>query len=240
MNSFSISKSLSLGWQKAIEHFWTLLGFFLALVVAAIIISILSAIFFWAPAISSLIVFVMQILSAFISLLLLLTFLKIAKGGKPTFDSLVDELGELFSTKSSATGKNIFFVANFAIVSVIYSLMVMLGFVALVIPGIYLAIKYSQVMYLVADKKKQLPNCKNMKLSKALRKIFQEYKQLFIEAGKLTDGVKWRYFVFLLAGFGLTLLSIIPGVLTLGLGFIFFSIMLQTAFAGIYLQLSEK
>ena len=239
MNSFSIRKALRLGWEKAFENFWTLLGFFLALVATAVLISLLSAILFWAPAISELIAFAFQIVSLFISTLLLMNFLKIARGEKISFDSLIDEFGELFSLKKTG-GKNIHLVANFAVTSLIYGLMVILGLIALIVPGIYLAIKYSQVVYLLIDKKKTLPDCKGLKLSQALRKIAQSYKEMFAEAGKLMDGVKWRYFGFFFVVFGLALLSIIPGVLTLGLGFVFFSIMIQTAFAGIYLQLAKK
>ena len=79
-----------------------------------------------------------------------------------------------------------------------------------------------------------------MKLSESLRKAFKEYKQTFHEAGKLTSGVKWRYIGFLLVVFGIFLVSIIPGILTLGLGFVFLGIMLQIAFASVYLQLSGK
>ncbi len=232
MSNFSISKALGEGWRKTGQHFWTFFGLLLILIGATITISFLSAVFFWMPIISGLIVFVMEILAVFVNLALMLVFLKIARGEKLSFDNMVDEFGELF--------KNISFVANFAVTDAIYGLIVMLGFFAFIVPGIYLAVKYSQVLFMVADKKKPLASCKNMKLSEALHKIFQEYRQTFHDAGDLMSGVKWRYVGFCLIVFGLSLLSIIPGILTLGFGFVFLGIMLKISFASVYLQLSEK
>ncbi len=232
MNNFSISKALSDGWHKTWAHFWTFFGFFLILIGATMAVSFLSAMFFWMPIIPGLVVFLLQILMIFVNLLLVLAFLNVARGEKIVFDSLIDEFGELF--------KNISFVANFALTGAIYGMIVVLGFFAFVIPGIYLAIKYSQVFFFVADNKKTLPDCKNMKLSAALRKIFQEYKGTFHDAGQLMSGAKWRYVAFNLAIFVIVLFSVIPGVLTLGFGFIFLGIMFEIAFASVYLQLSEK
>ena len=232
MNSFSISKALSVGWHKTGQHFWTFLGLLLILIGATIAISFLSAVFFWMPVISGLIVFAIEALAVFVNLALMMIFLRIARSEKLSFDNMVDEFGGLF--------KNLSFVANFAVIAVFYGLIVMLGLVVFIIPGIYLAIKYSQVLFMVADKKKPLPSCKNMKLSESLRKAFKEYKQTFHEAGKLMSGVKWRYVGFCLVIFGLGLLSVIPGILTLGLGFFFFALMIRIALASVYLQLSEK
>ena len=242
MNSFSISKALGDGWRKTREHFWTFLGFFLVLIGATIVISFFSALFFWMPIISGMVIFTMEVLAVFVNLALLLIFLRIARGERLSFDNMIDEFGGLFSAKggSASGGRNISFVANFAVTGVIYSTIVMLGLFAFIIPGIYLAIKYSQVLFMVTDKKKPLPNCKNMKLSESLQKTFQDYKQMFYEAGELMSGVKWHYVVFGVVIFAIALLSVIPGILTLGLGFIFLSIMLQIAFANVYLQLSEK
>lgn len=232
MNNFSISKALDEGWRKTWKHFWTFLGFFLILIGATMAISFLSALLFRMPIISGLIVFSLQILTVFVNLVLLLAFLRIARGEKLVFDSLIDGFGELF--------KNISFVANFALTGAIYGMIVVLGFFAFIIPGIYLAIKYSQVLFFVADNKKTLPDCKNMKLSEALRKIFQEYRQTFHDAGDLMSGAKWRYIVFNAVIFAIALFSVVPGILTLGLGFVFLNIMLGIAFASVYLQLSEK
>ncbi len=242
MNNFSISKALGEGWRKTWKHFWTFLGFFLILIGATMAISFLSALLFRMPIISGLIVFSLQILTVFVNLVLLLAFLRIARGENLVFDSLIDGFGDLFSTKggSASGGKNISFVANFALTGAIYGMIVVLGFFAFIIPGIYLTIKYSQVLFFVADNKKTLPDCKNMKLSEALRKIFQEYRQTFHDAGDLMSGAKWRYIVFNAVIFAIALLSVVPGILTLGLGFVFLNIMLGIAFASVYLQLSEK
>lgn len=242
MNTFSISKALSTGWSKTGQHFWTFFGLLLILIGATIAISFLSAVFLWMPVISGLIVFAIEILAVFVNLALMMIFLRIARGEKLSFDNIVDEFSGLFSTKnvSASGGKNLSFVANFAVIAVFYGLIVMLGLVAFVIPGIYLAIKYSQVLFMVADKKKPLPSCKNMKLSESLRKAFKEYKQTFHEAGEMMRGQKLHFLGFGLALFLISLLAIIPGFLTLGLGFIFMALMMRISLASVYLQLSEN
>ncbi|MEI6498861.1 MAG: DUF975 family protein [bacterium] len=74
-------------------------------------------------------------------------------------------------------------------------LIIGLGFVLFIIPGIYLALKYQFVLNLIVDK--------NIGVSEAMK-----------ESARMTEGVKMRLFVFDLACIGIT----IVGVLCFGVG----------------------
>lgn len=155
---------------------------------------------------------------------------------------MVDEFGDLFLAKNrqDPTRNNLSFVANTAIVLFFYGLMICFGLIFFIIPGIYLGIKYSQLAFLMVDKRKQLPDCKGLKFSEAIQKIYKEYREIFHEAGLLTNGIKWRLLLFSLLWFGLMIFSILPGILTLGFGFIFLGLVSQISYAGIYLELSKN
>ena len=84
---------------------------------------------------------------------------------------------------------------SYAGASILYGLIVFLGCLVFLIPGIYFAVKYSFFGFLIADKK--------MGAFDALK-----------VSGQLTDGAKW-----LLVGFGFASLGvIILGTLALGIG----------------------
>jgi len=78
---------------------------------------------------------------------------------------------------------------------VMYTLLAVIGFLLLVIPGIYLAIKYQYVQYLIMDR--------NMDVIEA-----------FKESGRMTDGHKWNLFLLFLLFIVLSAL----GFLALGIG----------------------
>ena len=78
---------------------------------------------------------------------------------------------------------------------ILYSVLVIIGFILLIVPGIYLAIKYQYVQYLIVDK--------NMDVIDA-----------FKESGKMTDGHKWNLFLLLL----LFVVIAFLGAMALGVG----------------------
>lgn len=81
--------------------------------------------------------------------------------------------------------------------SLIYGLMVVVGLVFLIVPGIYLAIRYQFYSFLIVDK--------NMKIMEAFEK-----------SSKMTQGIKWQLFLFALALAGIN----IVGALLLFVGLI--------------------
>jgi uncharacterized membrane protein len=78
---------------------------------------------------------------------------------------------------------------------VLYTLLAVIGFLLLIIPGIYLAIKYQYVQYLIVDK--------NLDVIEAFR-----------ESGRMTDGHKWNLFLLFLLFIAISAL----GFLALGIG----------------------
>jgi len=78
---------------------------------------------------------------------------------------------------------------------VMYTLLAIIGFLLLIVPGIYLAIKYQYVQYLIVDK--------NMDVIEA-----------FKESGRMTDGHKWNLFLIFLLFLAISAL----GFLALGIG----------------------
>lgn len=87
---------------------------------------------------------------------------------------------------------------NFIVLSFLYGMIVLAGFVLLIIPGIIFIIKYGYASYYVIDK--------NMKPVNALK-----------ESAKITQGHKWK-----LTYFGLFIIGInVLGALLFGVGFLF-------------------
>lgn len=104
---------------------------------------------------------IVYIVSLVVSLLMGIGLLKISlafvDGKKPEFS-------ELFSQTK--------YLARFLGVYIAYGLIVFVGFLLLIIPGIYWALKYQFAMYLVVDK--------DMGIGEALK-----------ASGEMTDGRKW-------------------------------------------------
>jgi uncharacterized membrane protein len=98
---------------------------------------------------------------------------------------------------------------------VLYTLLVVVGFLLLIVPGIYLAIKYQFVLYLIVDK--------NMDVIEA-----------FKESGKMTNGHKWNLLLLLL----LFLMITILGVMALGIGLLVAAPIVMIAQAYVYKKLS--
>jgi uncharacterized membrane protein len=86
---------------------------------------------------------------------------------------------------------------TFFVGGIVYGLIVLVGLLLFIVPGVVWAIKYSQWRFLVIEKR--------MGVFESLR-----------ESGKITQGSKMDLFVFGLALFGIFILSVIP----LGLGLV--------------------
>jgi uncharacterized membrane protein len=74
--------------------------------------------------------------------------------------------------------------------SILYGLIVAVGFILLIIPGVYLAIRYQFVTYLIIDK--------NMGI-----------KEAFTKSSEMTKGIKWNLFVFDVLLLGIIILGAI-------------------------------
>jgi len=83
----------------------------------------------------------------------------------------------------------------YILASLRYTIIILIGFLLLIIPGIIWSIKYQFVFYLLVDKKLGV-------------------KEAFDVSAQMTEGIKWKIFVFGLFGF----LIVIAGLLLLGVG----------------------
>lgn len=98
---------------------------------------------------------------------------------------------------------------------ILYVLLVMVGFILLVVPGIYLAMKFQFVQYLIVDK--------NTDVIEAFKK-----------SGRMTDGQKWNLFLLML----LYMVIIFIGVMALGVGILIAIPIVMVAQAYVYKKLS--
>jgi uncharacterized membrane protein len=101
--------------------------------------------------------------------------------------------------------------------SILYNLAVMLGLILLIIPGIYLALRFSMASYIIADT--------NAGIMDAFR-----------ESSRLTEGVKWNLILaFIVMG-----LIMLLGVLALFVGLIVAVPVVLIATTHIYVQLKKS
>lgn len=122
----------------------------------------------------------LQILQVAVTLIWIRTALKVHDGGAPDFSNLGGELSAFL---------------GFLLTMVLYALLVAVGMVLLVVPGVIWGVKYAFAGFLVADKG-------------------AEPLDAFRESARLTDGIKGQLFVFGLLLLGLNIL----GALALGVG----------------------
>jgi hypothetical protein len=102
-------------------------------------------------------------------------------------------------------------------VAIVYGLMVTAGLLLLIVPGVYLAVRYGLAGFVVADGGADVPE--------ALHR-----------SSELTRGVRGRLFLFALAVLGVNLL----GALALGVGLLFTVPVSVFASARVYRRLAER
>jgi uncharacterized membrane protein len=106
---------------------------------------------------------------------------------------------------------------NYLGTSILYTLMVFIGILLFIVPGIYLSLVFFMAAYVAVDR--------NMSPIAALK-----------ESARLTRGSRWKLLLFTLAALGLIIIGSIP----LFLGLIVVGPLLALAGTHIYRTLSEK
>lgn len=192
---FSIKDVLKKGWALTKEHLWFLLGYQILLCLIYIGISLFKEKFWWTSLVEFFF-FELTTLGWIHSLLL------ISRGSKPSLDQLYANWRQV-----------IWFTLGY----LIYGMMIAVGLVLLIVPGIYLAVKYCLVPYYIADKD-MWP------------------LQAFKAAGEASKGLRWRLFLFGSALFGINLL----GFLCLIFGIFLTYPITMIASGLVYLRLSER
>lgn len=132
--------------------------------------------------------FVVSIASAAVSLLVTLGSIHITLA---LVDGRATSISELFSRS------NLFW--RFLWASILYGFAIVIGFILLIVPGVYMALKYGFYGYVIVD-----------------RPEFSAIDALK-ESARLTDGIKWKLFSFYLALIGINVL----GALALGIGLLY-------------------
>ncbi|NMC36555.1 DUF975 family protein [Candidatus Beckwithbacteria bacterium] len=201
--AFSTSEAVSFAWQTVKQN----LGFFLLLLLILFGISFMSS--FVTKALEDGPVFltiIFQLISTAISLMIGLGMMKITlafvDGEKPEFN-------ELFSTLP--------YIVKYFLASILYGLIVTVGLVLLIVPGIMWAIKYAYMPFVIIDK--------NLGPIEALK-----------ESAKITKGSRWQILLF-----GLTMIGVeILGLLALVVGLLVAVPVVMVASAYVYRQLASR
>ncbi len=200
--SFSMGEAIGFGWETMKKNFAFFIGVLIVVFVIQAVPQLIANQAQNAPAIGllfSLIGFVLQLI---LSMGLIRIALKFVDGQQPEF-------GDLFGATS--------YFFSFLIASILYGLMVAVGMIFLIVPGIVLAIIFLMYQYAIVDQ--------GLGPLEALRR-----------SAALTHGVRWDLFLFGLLLFGINLL----GALALGIGLFVTVPTTMVALAYVYRQLDRQ
>lgn len=200
MKKFNISDELSYGWETAKAH----LPFFVVIILITLAVNfapniVVQSIQQEVPILSGLLSLALWIVSMLVSLGAIKISLKI-------IDNKKAEIVDLFNGYPQ--------LLNFVAASIIYAILVGVGTILFIIPGIIFGVKYHFYSYLIVDK--------NMGPLEALKK-----------SGEITKGNKWQLFLLGLA----CLLVNIVGLLALGIGLFITVPLTMLAYAHVYRKL---
>lgn len=180
MKTFSIKQAINQGWKT----FWDNWLFVVAVLVVSFVISWIFS-FLSSAGDSILLQAIFTILSVVVQLLIAIglttIFLKLAKGEKVSWDDMIVNRRRF---------------VPYLFVGILYQVIVFIGFIFLIIPGIYLAIRYQYAKLAIIDDP-------SLTIGKA-----------FKQSAEMTKGVKWKLFgiSFVFLGIG------ILGLIVLGVG----------------------
>lgn len=178
--NFSNRELIKKGWGKVKENATLLVKVLLVFIGLSIISSILNASFEQAIAVAMLVSIAVSVVQTIFEIGFIRIGLDIVDNKKPDFKDLYSNY-------------NLFL--PFFLTSLMFGLAVVIGLILLIVPGIYLAVRYQFVSFVIVDKK--------LGYMKALR-----------AAGELTKGRWMKIFMFDLALIGLNIL----GLLAIGIG----------------------
>ncbi len=183
VNPVPTSEAIRYGWDRVTER----LGFWIVLILIIGALSYLpqpigQQFFESAPLMAAVINLAGFVISILVSIGTIAVSLKVYDGQSATY-------GDLFSRR------HLFW--RYLGATIVYTVIVMLGFVLLIVPGLIFLIKYQFALYVIVDR--------GVGVTEA-----------FNASARLTDGVKWRLFVFDVALLAVLLL----GVVALGIGLV--------------------
>lgn len=166
MQKFSIQEAFKLGWETFKKYPAYLIGIVLVAFIVSWIFSTitnnLSNGGMEPNFMSSLVYIVGMIVNMIIGMGLAKISITLARGGKPEWEDLYNQYPKTL---------------NYLVASILFGLMVIVGLILLVIPGIYLAIRFHMYSYLIVDK--------NLGAIEALK-----------QSSVITKGSMWNLFLF--------------------------------------------
>ena len=181
---FSKSEAILFGWNTLKKNFRFFLGMLAIVVVVNVLVGLVISSF--SEEAPKVLVMVVSVISWVLDLLISIGVIKITLK---------------FCDQEPATYRDLFsayrLLLNYLVGSIVYGIIVAIGFVFLIIPGIYLAVKYQFYDYLIVDK--------GIGPIEAIKR-----------SGVLTEGVKRNLVLFWLALVGINIL----GMIALGVGLI--------------------
>ena len=208
--SISIKESLIFGFNKIVENWLLTLGLFVAVFlmvfVSTTIANIVGVILVKIPLLGGLLSFIIKVIlivfNLYIGVGFLYAYIKLYREGNASFS-------DLFAGMS--------YFKPYVIVTILYGLLVGVGFLLFFVPGMFWALKYFFYQIIVVDEKKQPI-------------------EAFKRSAQLTDGAKWQLLLFLVVIYILNML----GALCFGIGVLFTVPMSVFAMLYIYNELLEQ
>lgn len=181
---FSKSEAILFGWNTLKKNFWFFLGLLSVVLGVDLLLGIITSSFTENAPVA--LVIAASIISIILNLLLSMGIIKI------TLKFCDQEPANYRDLISSYR-----LLLNYLIGSVIYGVVVAVGLILLVVPGIYFAVKYQFYEYLIIDK--------GLGPVEAIKR-----------SGVLTKGVRWNLVLFWLMLIGINIL----GMIALGIGLV--------------------
>jgi hypothetical protein len=209
-NNFTIKEVLGYGWEMTKKHFWVFAGALLLSFAIGMMFGFIDTMInpipegeLYAPfSISSLLI---NIVSMAISFIISFNLLKMVFAA---IDGHMVKFADIFQSIDAKR------FVNWIVAALVYGMAVGLGFILFIIPGIYIAVRFMFVQYLILDK--------NMGI-----------KEAFAMSTEMTEGIKWNLIGLSIAS-GLLCLA---GLILLLVGFIPASITVYFAVAYLYRKL---
>lgn len=202
---FTLGEALGFGWQKTKDN----LLFLASLVLITLFISWLGGYISGTIAknsgstvISNIIMLGFNIIGMVITLGITKISLNIVDGKPTSYSDLLSQLDKFW---------------KYLLGTILYSLIVIAGFILLIVPGIIWSIKYQWYSYFIVDK--------GMSPVEALK-----------ESAEITNGIKWDLFILNLS----VVLVMLLGILALGIGFLVAMPVTLVATAYVYRKISKS
>ncbi|MEX0895787.1 MAG: DUF975 family protein [Patescibacteria group bacterium] len=202
ISEINFNAIISKGWEVFKKYWPTLLGYTVLIIVAHLLMSGIGAMIDQESAGLSLL---FQLISGIVSLLVGMAYIYVlilaAEGKTITLETV-------FSRSHR--------IVSYLLGNILLTIVLMVGFILLIVPGIYFSIKYTFVPYLLIHK--------NIG-------VFESFSM----SAKMTKGRKWQLFLYTLGFVGINII----GLLVLGVGLLITVPVSSLAFVVLYLSLVQ-